>query len=199
MPWITGTMANGQMENNYALATLGKRTWLVVALEFGPRDAVVTWADGILKTYPSTPSILLTHAYLYGDGTRYDWVSKTDQAFNPVAYGYTPSEGINDGEALWKKLVEPNLNVKMVFCGHDPRDTGARQISARADGSRVHEMLSDYQWLHSGQPDYLGGSGYLRVIEMDEGKHELRTRTYSPKLNMSLDTGDDQFTLPLEL
>ena len=63
MPWITGTKVVGQMENNYALVDIGGRQWLVVALEFSPTDAYVTWADQVLKAFPDRPAILLTHAF----------------------------------------------------------------------------------------------------------------------------------------
>jgi len=63
MPWITGTKVVGQMENNYALVDIGGRQWLVVALEFSPTDASVTWADQVLKAFPDRPAILLTHAF----------------------------------------------------------------------------------------------------------------------------------------
>ena len=193
MPWITGTMTAGQIENNYALVDIGPQQWLVLGLEFGPRDAVLTWADGVLKTYPALPTIIVTHAYLYGDGTRYNFaVYGTTQSFIPQVYGYTPSEGINDGEEIWQKLIVPNPNVRLVFCGHDSR--AARLTSLRADGSAVHQMLSDYQWF-----DSLGGSGYLRVLEFDYGQKQIRVQTYSPYLDQFLTDDANQFTLSLDL
>ena len=193
MPWITGTMTAGQIENNYALVDIGPQKWLVLGLEFGPRDAVLTWADGVLKTYPTLPAIIVTHAYLYGDGTRYNYaVYGSAQAWYPRYYGFTPKEGINDGEDIWQKLIVPNPNVRLVFCGHD--NGAARLTSLRADGSPVHQMLSDYQWL-----DSLNGSGYLRLLEFDYGKKEIRVQTYSPYLNLFMTDDTNQFTLSLEL
>jgi hypothetical protein len=186
MPWITGTMIAGKIENNYALVDIGPRQWLVVGLEYGPRDAVITWADAVLKAYSDRPAIILTHAYLYSDGTRYH---SPDQSFYPV--GYTPAEGINDGEMIWQKLIVPNANVRLVFCGHD--FGAARLTSTRPDGSRVHQMLADYQWLVD------GGSGYLRALEFDYDKKEIRVETYSPTLDQFLTDDANQFTVSLEL
>jgi 3',5'-cyclic AMP phosphodiesterase CpdA len=200
MPWIAGTMTAGQIENNYALVDIGPQQWLVLGLEFGPRDAVVTWADSVLKAYANLPAILVTHAYLYGDGKRYDVaVSGLDstqtnfQWFIPQYYGYTASQGINDGEELWQKLVLPNKNVRLVFCGHD--SAAARLTSTRSDGSRVHQMLSDYQWLNG--PN--NGFGYLRTLEFDYDKKEIRVQTYSPSLDLFLTDDANQFALSLEL
>jgi len=198
MPWITGTMDPGQIENNYALVDIGPQKWLVLGLEFGPRDAVLTWADRMLKTYPTLPTIIVTHAYLYGDGTRYNYaVYGSTQAWYPRYYGFTPAEGINDGEDIWQKLIVPNPNVRLVFCGHD---TGfARLTSLRADGSPVHQMLSDYQWMTKGEPNDLGGSGYLRVLEFDYSKKEIRVQTYSPYLDLFMTDDANQFTLSLDI
>jgi hypothetical protein len=203
MPWITGTMTEGQVENNYALVDIGPQQWLVLGLEFGPRDAVITWADGVLKAFPTKPAIIVTHAYLYedpqGDGVRYD-VAKSGldpnqpsfQAFIPQSYYVTPKEGSNDGEQIWQKLIVPNPNVRLVFCGHD--NGAARLTSLRPDGSRVHQVLSDYQWL-----DDSGGSGYLRVLQFDYGQKQIRVQTYSPYLDQFMTDDANQFTLSLEI
>ena len=195
MPWITGTMVAGQIENNYALLDIGPQQWLVLGLEFGPRDAVVAWADQVLKAYPDRPAILVTHAYLYADGNRYDVAlsNASHQAFIPQDYGYTASQGINDGEMLWQKLVLPNPNVRMVFCGHD--SAAARLTSTRPDGSRVHQMLSDYQWY--GGPSF--GYGYLRVVQLNYGKKTIAVQTYSPYLDQYLTDDANQFVLDWNL
>ena len=188
MPWITGTMIAGQIENNYSLVDIGPRQWLVVGLEYGPRDAVITWADTVLKAYPDWPAIILTHAYLYQDGSRYH---SADQAFYPT--GYTPDQGINDGEMIWQKLIVPNANVRLVLCGHD--NGAARLTSARPDGSLVHQMLADYQWWNG--PN--NGFGFLRALEFDYDKKEIRVQTYSPTLDQFLTDDANQFTVSLEL
>jgi Calcineurin-like phosphoesterase len=204
MQWITNTMTTGQIENNYALVDIGPQQWLVLGLEFGPRDAVLTWADGVLKAFPTKPAIIVTHAYLYGDGTRYD-VAKSGldasqpnfQAFIPQSYYYTPKEGSNDGEEIWQKLIVPNPNVRLVFCGHD--NGAARLTSLRPDGSRVHQMLSDYQWLYAGTADDRGGSGFLRTLEFDYNRKEIRVQTYSPYLDQFMTDDANQFTLSLDI
>jgi hypothetical protein len=200
MPWITGTMVAGQMENNYALLTIGPQQWLVLGLEFGPRDAVVAWADTVLKTYADRPAIIVTHAYLYNDGNRYDIkISGSDttqpnyQFWIPQYYGFTASQGINDGEMLWQKLVLPNANVRFVFSGHV---TGAARLtSARPDGSRVHQMLFDYQWFEGA---YFG-FGYLEVLQLDYGKKTITVETYSPYLQQYMTDDAYQFALDWNL
>jgi len=64
----------------------------------------------------------------------------------------------------------------------------------RPDGSRVHQMLSDYQWL-----DDSGGSGFLRVLQFDYSQKQIRVQTYSPYLDQYMTDDANQFTLSLEL
>lgn len=202
MPWITGTMAPDRIDNNYTLMDIGPQKWLILGLEFAPRDAVLDWANTILKTYAQYPAILLTHLYLYNDGTRYDVKvggenpdAGTYQWWNPQYYNFTLAEGVNDGEAMWQKLVLPNSNVRLVFCGHQ---TGwARLTSTRPDGTTVHQMLSDYQWYKGEQ----FGRGYLRVVQLDYGKKTIQVQTYSPYRNDFFPDEPDQnqFTLDLNL
>jgi hypothetical protein len=194
MPWITDTWKPDQMENNYMLVDIGPKKWLVLGLEFGPRDEAVTWADGILKAYPDLPAILVTHAYLYDDGTRYDWATKgTAQDFNPHWYGYTADQGISDGEELWRKLVLPNDNVRLVLSGHVPTLRTAHLTSTRPNGTHVHQLLSDYQGWEN------GGDGYLRVMDFDYRQRVIRVQTYSPWLGKFEDEEGHHFTISLEI
>jgi hypothetical protein len=203
LPWVTSTMTQGQIENNYALVNIGHRQWLVLGIEFGPRNAVMTWADAVLKAYPDRPAIILTHAYLYSDGNRYDVaISGLDssnpsyQYFIPHSYGNTSSQGINDGEQIWQKLILTNPNVRLVFSGHVTSSTGAARLtSTRPDGSRVHQMLSDYQWYKG---DWFG-YGYMRVLQFDYSRKTIQVATYSPYMDDYLTDDTNQFTLDLDL
>jgi hypothetical protein len=202
MPWLAGVMVPSQMQNSFMLVDVGPRRWLILGLEFGPRDVVLAWADTVLKAHADLPAIIVTHAYLYEDGTRYGASSPglgdvRPQRFAPDLFGYTPKEGINDGEEIWNTLIVPNPNVRLVLCGHD--NGIARLTSRRPDGSRVHQILSDYQWLYRGTPAYVGGSGYLRLLEFDYEKQQIQVETYSPYLQQYLTDDGNRFTLSLEL
>jgi hypothetical protein len=197
MPWLAGTMTPGQIENSYALIDLGPQRWLVLGLEFGPRDAVMTWAKDVLARHPQYPAMIVTHAYLYRDGTRYDYQALgLAQSFIPQAYGYTATQGINDGEQIWQQLVLPYPNVRMVFSGHDTAMT--RLASTRPDGSVVYQMLSDFQWYRIDQSDYYGGGGYLRVLQFDYASKQIGVQTYSPYLDQYLTDDQNQFTIALD-
>jgi hypothetical protein len=188
-----------RVDNTFGVVELGGKEWLVLGLEFGPRDAVVAWAGDVLAAHADLPAILFTHAYLYSDGQRYDRSIQPLQPYHPDGYAFTPEQGINDGEDLWQKLVEPHENVRLVLSGHVIPDGTARTTSRRASGTRVHQVLANYQ-LCAACPcsEVEGGDGYLRLLRFDDGGKHIAVSTYSPHLDLSLVDDENQFTLDLD-
>ena len=127
-----GTYEPGRLENSYVVLSPPGGPWLLLSLEFGPRDAVLAWAESILRRYPSAPAIVLTHAYLDADGSRFDHVARHDQLWNPHRYfREDASGGVNDGEEIWQKLISRNDNIRFVICGHALDDGTGRLTSRR--------------------------------------------------------------------
>lgn len=190
-PSFGGCFEEGRIDDSYHLFDTPSGPWLVLALEFGPRDEVVEWAGDVLARHASTPAILLTHAYTYDDGTRYDR-RRTDQKWSPHVYGVAKQPGgVNDGEDLYQKLVRKHPNVQLVLSGHVLGRGAARLTSPQDGGSVVHQLLANYQ--HRAR----GGDGYLRFIEVDAERERIRVRTYSPVLDRYKNDDDDTFDLPL--
>jgi hypothetical protein len=188
--WFGGTFEAGRIENNFAIVDAPGGCWLILSLEFGPRDAVLAWADQIAKRYATLPAIVVTHAYLYSDGTRYDHLNRPDQQWNPHAYLAGGEEGlVNDGEEIWRKLIVRNDNILFVLCGHDLADGVAELTSARPDGTLVHQVLANYQ---TGK---LGGEGFLRVMRFFPSQRKVAIRTYSPYVDRFKTDADNDFSL----
>lgn len=188
--WLSGTFEPAHIENSFAVVDTPGGPWLVLSLEFGPRDAVLAWADGIAKRFAAMPAIVLTHAYLYSDDTRYDHSNRPDQRWNPHRYlSDATAGGVNDGEEIWRKLVSRNDNILFVLCGHDLGDGIGRLTSVRADGTKVHQLLANYQM------GALGGGGYLRLMHFSPVDRRVMIRTYSPYLNRFKTDPDNQFAL----
>lgn len=192
-----GTYERERLDNSFAIVQLAGREWLVLGLEFGPRDAIVAWADSILERYAALPTILFTHAYLYGDAERYDRAISPHQRYHPDDYALTPEQGIHDGEDLWAELIERHENVKLVLSGHVIPDGVARSSPRRSTGSVVHEVLANYQ-LCDRCPcaEVEGGGGYLRLLTFSE--QSIEVSTYSPHHDRWLDDEDNAFVLPLD-
>lgn len=189
---------SGRFDNAYRVVEIAGTPWLVLGLEFGPRDAVVEWASDILQMHADLPAIVFTHAYLYSDGQRYDRNRTPPQPYHPDGYGFTPEQGINDGEDLWRKLIEPHENVRLVLSGHVIPDGTARSVATRASGTRVHQLLANYQRCDLCPcTEVEGGGGYLRILRFTPDARTLEVTTYSPHLEMSLHDEENEFTLEL--
>lgn len=206
LPGFGDTFEPDHIENSYSVFLVPNGRWLVVALEFGPRDEVLDWANRVLELFHDVPAIIVTHAYLYHDGTRYDHTNGRGQYFNPHAYVMMgqPGTTINDGEEIWAKLVAPNPNVKLVLSGHDvsgagiPPGTTARLTSTRPDGTEVHQILANYQTCTAPSCDEVhGGNGFLRLLRFLPEAGTISVATYSPYLDQSLSDPDNAFTLDL--
>lgn len=165
------------------------QAWLIFALEFGPRDAVLDWVARVLADHPTANAILVTHAYLFLDGTRFDHTDGDGQYHNPHDYESDGSlGGVNDGQEMWDKLIEKSPQIRLVLCGHMHGE--ARLTSARPSGPPVHQLLADYQ------SEAKGGAGYTRLLTFwPDGK--VSVSTYSPFLQRFRTDEDSEFVLEL--
>jgi hypothetical protein len=189
-PTFGGSYERSRIDNTYSVLETPEGPWLVLSLEFGPRDEVIDWANEVVAQHEDMPIIVLTHAYLYSDDTRYDWATKGEgQRWSPHSYLLASLAPVNDGQAIFDKLVRPHEQIDFVLCGHVLNDGVARLMSTQDDGGVVHEILANYQ------VNDMGGEGFLRLIEFREGSAEVQVLTYSPWLNEYKVDADNQFTL----
>jgi len=194
---IGGFFEANRTDNSYHVFCAGGVDWLVLALGFGPSDQVVEWADNVISAHPNHTVILLIHAYLYSDDTRYDWAAKgSSQSWNPHSYAIARKSGetVNDGQELWDKLLRKHANVKLVFCGHVLNDGVALLTSIGDMGQVVHQMLANYQTGVEGSVN--GGNGFMRLIYISPDG-TLDIYTYSPHTDELLSGPYQQFRLEL--
>ncbi|MCP5521146.1 MAG: metallophosphoesterase [Verrucomicrobiales bacterium] len=167
-------------QNSFHLFEAGEEKWLVIALEFAPRDDVLDWANEVVARHPERRVILLTHAYLRPDATRYDRTFREPSKPNS-SHGLSSKTvgrlegGFNDGEDMWRKLVSQHANLTLVVCGHVC--TSAYRASRGVHGNTVHQVLVDYQNAAN------GGNGWLRLLQFLPDGRTIRVRDYSPLLN----------------
>lgn len=207
---LASTAVPGDHENAYYRLQLPKVTLGVLVFGWSPQEATVNWANQVLAQYPDDRVIFVTHAYLYTDSTRYDWVTRgPEQEWNPNAYGTPESnagtpEGTNpeapnspprdvyDGERLWASLISRHKNIFLTLNGHVLHGGTGRLTSQGAFGNEVHQVLVNYQMLHE------GGLGYLRLLELSPDGKTLRFRTYSPSLKQWAVAPDQHFDLTVQ-
>lgn len=169
---VIGVFEPGTASNAAYAFKAGTQDWLILVLEFGPRDSVLAWADAVLKQNVASSAILVTHAYLDVNGTRQDYATRPDQSSDPHDYDSDGRlGGVNDGEEIWQKLILQNPNVRIVLCGH--MHAQASLTSLRQTGLPVYQLLADFQ------NEKLGGGGYLRIMTF-RSDGIVSVRTYSP-------------------
>lgn len=200
---LAATMVPGDLENAYFRIPLPRTTLGVMVLEWAPRTGTVAWANQVLSKHSKDRVVVVTHAYLYHDGSRYNWKEKgPEQEWNPIAYGagggsgadagHLSSDAAYDGEMLWEELVSRHAGIFLTLSGHVLGDGAGVLASPARHGNLVHQVLANYQMLAE------GGLGYLRLLEFLPDGKTLRIKTYSPSLKRYAVAGDQSFDLEIK-
>ena len=178
----------------YEIKGLHGKDYLFMALEYGARDTVLTWAKKIaaLEQYKNHRIVMVTHNYLStkdkhtsGDIKWLYWepyninnmIQKSPHVKMPFA---------NNGKQMWEKLVQPSSNIEMVLCGHIAGE-GYRKDTNRA-GRSVHQILFDAQSMGGGGRNGNGGDGWLRILEFFPDGKTVKVKTFSPLFGASPST-----------
>lgn len=172
-PWLTGTFEPERVENSYSLFTFQGSSYLILSLEFGPRDEVLDWANRIVSEHPDHKVIMITHSYTSKNGGRSN---------SPKSYeiGNDPAATVNAAPEMWSKLVQQHANFQLVVSGHAHSDGIPRQVALGVHGNPVYEMLIDYQ------SDPMGGNGYM-VLMTFHPDETIEVKAYSPYLGQERD------------
>lgn len=186
-----GTFEPGTMDNTWHTFQAGGIDWLILSLEFGPRDKVLRWAGEVVESHPNHSVILNTHAYMYSDNTRMS-VSR-GHSWVPQHYGLgqDATGAVNDGEMVWEKLVSRYPNILLVFSGHVLHGGAAQLVSTGVHGNQVYQMLANYQLGVDGSEN--GGNGFLRILTVNPKLGQIAVKTYSPHTDEYKTTPDQQF------
>ena len=157
--------------------------YLIVNLEFAPRNAVLEWAKKTIdqERYKDHRVIILTHSYMNSKNER---IEKENY----------PIEDGNYGEAIWQKLIYPSHNVVMVIAGHIGSPDNfeghvAFKQDPRADGGTVSQMVFNAQALGGGWHGN-GGDGWLRYLEFLPDGQTVKAYTFSPFFAISPSTAN---------
>lgn len=179
-------------ENSYHLFSAGGRNFVVISLEFGPRADVVRWAGEVAAKHADREAILITHAYMYFDETRYDWAKYgAKQAWNPHSYGVAKAtnDDVRDGEELWQSLVSKHENFVLTLNGHVLNDGLARLVTQTPAGREVPQVLVNFQM----KPK--GGDGWLRLLEFRADGKTVQSYDYSPTRDERNESPQNQFAM----
>lgn len=171
-----GTFSGNDMVNNYILFEAGDPAvnYIVITLEFGPREEVINWANELLTKYSDHEAIILTHSYytMYGD-------KKIDNQFGGEDFADAYS-----GIDIWNELINKHDNVAMVNCGHSQNNTVQAYVDATDSGHNVVQILSDPSAMISAFPSVQG----LIELMCFTNDGTMHTYYYSPVKGMFYDT-----------
>ncbi|KAI8818328.1 uncharacterized protein EV422DRAFT_621860 [Fimicolochytrium jonesii] len=185
-PGFGGVFEANRIDNNYFTFSAEGTDYLLLFLEFGPRDAVLQWASRIIAANPTRRVIVTSHAHTYFDNTLQG--SKSSHVSNPESYGI--GSGANNGQKVWDKLIRKHPNILMVLNGHmhNGVDGGYGRLTGTGDaGNKVFQMLADYQ------DGVKGGNGFLRLLTFDAAARKISVTTYSPYVNQFKTDAGNQF------
>lgn len=150
--------------------------FMIVALEFKPRDEVLAWAGEVVEKHPDHRVIVLTHSYLDARNQR-------------TRTGYTVKGNL--GEQMWQKFVRKHENIFMVLCGHV---LGEGRLTSTGDhGNEVHQLLCDYQGMNN------GGESWLRYMVFHPDKDKIEVFTYNPALDKYREQPSSRFNLDYQM
>lgn len=185
----TYDMAPDRSPNNYHTFTAPDGTkWLSLSVEFGPSDDVLRWAKGVIESHSDHRVMITTHSYM-------NWAGRHDATGGPyyaegAGYDYglgRQPEGSNDGESIWRELIQPYANVSFTFSGHIFGDGAETLVSYDNFGNPVYQMLVNYQnGVASEIQQGNGGNGAMRLLTIDPENGQVYTSTYFAHLDSYL-------------
>ncbi|MEA4967527.1 MAG: metallophosphoesterase [Bacteroidaceae bacterium] len=163
-------------ENSLFEINIHGKPFQIIALEFGPREVVLEWANKVMDK--NKKGLLVTHAYLFKHNERYNWINlKNSQSISPYNYSQNNKsfEGdVNDGEDIWQKLIYTHGNINFVACGHKTKpDYIGNLISKNIQDKNVLQMLFNTQDLPN------GGDGWIQILEFKNDRKLVGIKTYS--------------------
>jgi len=188
---LVASFPGGTVDNLLNEFEAGGQKWMVLSLEFGPRNKTIAWANKMITKYPDHNFIVVTHAHMYEDNTHHegeDW-------WLPENYGIgedTGEEAPNNGGQVWEKLLKKHDNISMVFSGHILKSGVGTLVSKGEKGNKVYQMLANYQKGVEGSEN--GGNGFLRIINVDPENQKIEVKTYSPILDKYKEEKEQQFS-----
>ena len=180
LPWY-GRHYGTTNENFYGSFTFNNQRYIVLALEYYPRDEVLHWADQLMTDNSDAEFLITTHSFEYSDGARQDTCDTQDMR----------STSGRNAETVWQTVLKNHANVQLVVSGHLIGNNTAHRTDRGVNGNVVNQIFTNFQNLTN------GGNGYLRILKFRPSLNKIEVYTYSPTLKQFLTTSDHQFTLPI--
>lgn len=157
---------NNKVDNGYWTFEAAGAKWLVITLELWPRTVVTTWFKGIIAANSDKNIIIHSHFIFNSACNVYASADFSEQ------YSY----GDNSPARIWRELVEPYSNVKVVSSGH-VTGYACSKTHTLPNGNKVVSILMDNA----------NGSDFnpTRILEIDVKNNTATTYWYATRNNAS--------------
>jgi len=167
----------GKIENYYLFLRAGGMKFLILTLEFKPRDETLAWANRVVAQHPDYRTVVVTHSYL---------TKRKGQRSGADRYSV---QG-NSGTSIWEKFVSRHKNIFLVLSGHAMENL---LTSKGKNGNTVHQVQADYWYWDIAR--IKAGSGFLRIMTFRPDEDIIEVQTYSPVLDEYLTRPKSEFSL----
>ncbi len=192
---VDGTYC-GDMTSYYKTLEIGGVNYLMLVLDYAPKDEVLEWANTIVKKHPLHNVIVATHGY--ATPADYDnlilWENTEDLDTNHPFYVY------NDGVDIWEKFISKHDNISLVLCGHTLTKNVVTRTDVGDNGNVVTTMLVNPQETDNvmKKAGYEHGSGLVTHLYFSNGGKDVQIRYYSTVLNKWF-RSDSQYSISLDV
>ncbi len=164
-----GGEVEGDLTNSYRYFSIQGTDYLIMTLDFAPDEETLNWADKVIAEHPEHKVIIITHAYMYRDGTT---ISSED--CYPPTY-YTGYDDPQNGDDMWEKCFSKHENIVLVLSGHDPWQHIVYRQDIGENGNTVTQMLIDPQYVDKN----IGSTAMVAMFYFSNDGKTLTVRYYS--------------------
>ncbi len=180
--------------NSIHYFSAGNLDYMVITLDYGASDAILSWASKRIEANPYKNVIITTHAYMYKDGTTLDINDNCPPSKDSDGIVYDKAS-INNGDDMWNKLVSQHPNIVLTLSGHDPCDNLVTSQWKGVNGNVVTNMLIDPQGLDKTYYQE-GCAGAVAMFYMSADGKTAEVRFWSTARNCYIKRSN-QFTVNL--
>ena len=164
-----GGDVQGDLTNSYRTFSIQGTDYLILTLDFAPSEKTLQWADKIISEHPEHKVIIVTHAYMYRDGT----TISAEDCYPPTYYkGY---DNPQNGDDMWVKSFSKHENIVLVLSGHDPWQHVVYRQDKGINGNTVTQMLIDAQYVDKN----IGSTAMVAMLYFSNDGKTMTVRYYS--------------------
>ncbi len=169
-PYMTGFFEEGKIDNMYyLLEDVNGEKYMMLGLEYCPREAVLNWANELVEEYSDYKVIVATHSY------QYENLVNGESAYTSFSGDNIIGTDGNGGKQIWEKFASQHENIQAVICGHCSSEIVIYSTNTGVNGNTVAEFLVDAQQVER----YIGSLGAIMILRVSEDGTKANVNYYS--------------------